>query len=711
MTKTASARKAQDTSNVVRMTRTDDGQSLRLYGIVGDDFDGFTDDAVRDVLEGREGFDGAQNVEPVSGDLVVHLNSPGGFVDQGMAVYSALRDLDGGVTIQVDGLAASIASVIAMAGTVRMHPGSMMMIHNPWNMAMGDANEMRKNAEMLDKVSESIIAIYQRKTGQDEDTIRTMMEEETWLTAQDAAEWGFADSVIDGVDEEVAARAMAALDLSVLPSLDNRVAAAAARYKIAGTARDDRAATPSAETTPTVTEDSSMTTNHGQNASAADTNAAEPKNTAKSEEDIRNEAQAAERERVSEIQRSVRAAKLPQDFADELIKGGDTVDQARAKVIDRWQEQANEPETSNVQRVQVGHDVSDKFRAQATDAVLMRAGQKQMDTGNEMRGFGLMDHARAALEQVGYRTANMGKTEIAKAVLSTTSDFPSIFENAMHKTLLGAYEGVDLTWSRIASQGDLSDFRPHNRYRMGSFGRLKGLDENGEIRHTTMPDAEKESIAAGENGLIFTLSYKMLVDDDMGAFLNIAQSLGRTAALSVEEDFYSLLVSNPTMSDGKALFQTSSHKNLASSGAAPSVDTLADARAAMRKQKDPGGNSYIMLRPRLLLVPEALVDPTEKIVNPNFEQVATTTGEVNTQRGRWDVVSSPYLDENSTTAWYAFADPANAPAFEVGFVNGQTTPMVETEESFDSRGIKYRVTHDYGVAARDYRPAYKNPGA
>jgi len=814
MTKTPNNRTAAQ--GALRVMRDDDGPSLRLYGIVGDDFDGFTDDSVRDALEGRTGFDGEQLEDPVSGPLNVRLNSVGGLVDQGMAIYAALRERTGGVTIHVDGLAASIASVIAMAGTVRMHPGSMLMIHNPWNLALGDAAEMRKNADMLDKWRDAIVAIYVGKTGQSEDRIKSMLDAETWLTAQEALDLGFADEVIEAESTEPAARAIASLDLSVLQFVDSRVAAAAVRYansthmrssimtrtahagpalasllndaidaidnsdsddrsradvvaqmsdaagisestvngilnaeincppiarlegfaqvdglpavssqrsaaeedgcdysedgqasacpaspQPAGSPRTDRAADPSANHPK---EDETMTRNQGQTAAAG-------QSAAKSEEQIRNEAKAAERERVAEIQRSVRAAKLPQDFADELIRNGDSVDQARAKVIDRWQADANEPDTSPVHRVQVGRDASDKFRTQATDAILMRGGQKPMDASNEMRGFGLMDHARAALDQAGYRTAGMGKTEIARAVLSTTTDFPNIFENAMHKTLLGAYEGVDLTWNRIAATGDLSDFRPHNRYRMGSFGRLKGLDENGEIRHVNMPDAEKEAITAGENGLIFTLSFKMLVNDDMGAFLNVAQGLGRTAALSVEEDFYNLLTSNPTMSDGNSLFDTSNHNNLASSGTKVSVDSLGKARAAMRKQKDPGGNSYAMLRAALLVTPEDIESDAWQTIMSQTDPSKSNSDVRNPENNRWTHITSPYLDEDSATAWYAFADPAQAPAFEVGFVDGQTTPMVETEESFDSRGIKYRVTHDYGVAARDYRPAYKNPGA
>jgi hypothetical protein len=230
-----------------------------------------------------------------------------------------------------------------------------------------------------------------------------------------------------------------------------------------------------------------------------------------------------------------------------------------------------------------------------------------------------------------------------------------------------------------------------------------------------MPDAEKESISGDENGLIFTLSYAMLVNDDMGAFLDIARNLGRTAALSVEEDFFNLFALNsgsgPVMSDSNNLFDETNHGNVASTGGAVSVATLAAARKAMRSQKDPGGNSYIDVRPEILLVPLGHEDEAWEVVNSTADPAGNHEAVRNREFNRWTIVSSPYVDEIDADAWYALARPARAAAFQVGFVGGNRNPMVETEEAFSSRGIQYRVTHDYGVAAVDYRPIYKNPGA
>ena len=122
------------------------------------------------------------------------INSPGGSVFDGIAIYNMLKQHKATVNITVQGLAASIASVIAMAGdTLTMNTGSMLMIHRPFTLAMGNASALRDMADTLDHVAESSVDIYNEKTGIDKDTIREVMTAETWLTADEAVEAGWAD--------------------------------------------------------------------------------------------------------------------------------------------------------------------------------------------------------------------------------------------------------------------------------------------------------------------------------------------------------------------------------------------------------------------------------------------------------------------------------------------------------------------------------------
>ena len=137
------------------------------------------------------------------GDITVWINSPGGDVFAAAQIYNMLMEYPHNVAVKIDGLAASAASVIAMAGTtVEMSPVSMMMIHNPITVAIGDANEMQKAITMLDEVKESIMNAYEIKTGLSRAKISHLMDAESWFNAKKAVELGFADSVLFDRKEE-----------------------------------------------------------------------------------------------------------------------------------------------------------------------------------------------------------------------------------------------------------------------------------------------------------------------------------------------------------------------------------------------------------------------------------------------------------------------------------------------------------------------------
>lgn len=132
-----------------------------------------------------------------SGDITVWLNSPGGDCVAAAQIYNMLMDYKGSVTVKIDGIAASAASVIAMAGTkVLMSPVSTMFIHNPMTVALGNSDEMQKAIEMLHEVKESIINAYEIKTGLSRAKLSRLMDAETWMDANKAVELGFADGIL-----------------------------------------------------------------------------------------------------------------------------------------------------------------------------------------------------------------------------------------------------------------------------------------------------------------------------------------------------------------------------------------------------------------------------------------------------------------------------------------------------------------------------------
>ena len=161
---------------------------LELYGTIAEE--SWFDDDITPAQFRDELFSG-------TGDVVIWLNSPGGDCVAASQIYAMLMDYPGNVTVKIDGIAASAASVIAMAGTkVLMSPVSMMMIHNPMTIAMGDKAEMEKAIEMLSEVKESIMNAYEIKTGLSRAKISHLMDAETWMNANKAMELGFIDDVL-----------------------------------------------------------------------------------------------------------------------------------------------------------------------------------------------------------------------------------------------------------------------------------------------------------------------------------------------------------------------------------------------------------------------------------------------------------------------------------------------------------------------------------
>lgn len=139
-----------------------------------------------------------------NGPITVRINSVGGVVTEGLAIYNMLKQYQGHIAVKIDALAASMATVVAMAGdTITMQKNSLFMIHNPWGVTLGDAKQHSKTADLLEKMQVSMVDIYHSKTGIDKDLIRSMMDAETWLDSFAAQKNGFIDSIEGVADESI----------------------------------------------------------------------------------------------------------------------------------------------------------------------------------------------------------------------------------------------------------------------------------------------------------------------------------------------------------------------------------------------------------------------------------------------------------------------------------------------------------------------------
>ena len=173
---------------------SDETRTLRLEGPIDEESfwgDEITPQMFRDELNAGEG------------DVTVWINSPGGNVFAAAEIYTMLKDYKGSITVKIDAIAASAASVVAMAGdTVQMSPVAMLMIHDPSTVAMGNTKDMEKAIEVLNEVKESIINAYAFKSGLSHARIANLMSNETWMNAKKAVELGFADEILFSKKED-----------------------------------------------------------------------------------------------------------------------------------------------------------------------------------------------------------------------------------------------------------------------------------------------------------------------------------------------------------------------------------------------------------------------------------------------------------------------------------------------------------------------------
>lgn len=163
----------------------DEENTLQLYGEIGPAWAGMIDDV--SVIRALDELKDAKKIH-------VRLNSPGGDYFLGVSISNALRRHSAKIIVHVDALAASAASVIAMGGDrVIMHPGSLMMVHRAWTIQMGNADDMSKAAETLSKVDSNLIDVYHKRTGLDKAKLKSLVDAETWMSGEEAVQYGFAD--------------------------------------------------------------------------------------------------------------------------------------------------------------------------------------------------------------------------------------------------------------------------------------------------------------------------------------------------------------------------------------------------------------------------------------------------------------------------------------------------------------------------------------
>lgn len=637
--------------------------------------------------------------------LTIRINSMGGSVPDGVAIYNAIKRHSAQVTTVVDGVAMSIASLIAMAGdTVEMAENAILMIHAPWTVTAGDSADMRETAAMLDQFAAAMSTSYAAKTGKPVADMLALLTDGTdhYYTAAEAKEGGFCDVVTAAlpVAASAAMRTMA----------QTRFTRTDPRQKPAATTQADGQPVASAAPTPKETTMTDKVTPTAAEIQAATDATATAVQAALVADGARRQAIHASFQHFGERE-GVAALRLTcqNDTQCSALAAG-------LKLLAHLGKDSA-PITGHI-NVDTVRDEGDKHRDAMVNAVLARAsvaidksGPVRADSANPYRGNKLLDIAKACLARGGIRTEGMDQRAIvAAAFTQSTGDFPILLENVMHKTLLGAYALQADTWTAFCARGTVSDFRAHRRYRVGSLSNLDSKNELGEYKNKAIPDGEKASITAASKGNIINISREAIINDDMGAFTGLASSLGRAAKRTVEADVYATLALNagmgPTLADGVTLFHAN-HSNV--STGAPTVTNFDAARVIMSAQRDVGANDYLALAPAVFLGPESLVGSAKVVINSTYDPDANNKLQrANIVAGLVSsIVGSPRLP---ATVWYFFADPQQAPVIEVAFLDGIDTPYLELENGFSVDGARWKVRMDYGIAGLDYRGAVRSTG-
>lgn len=498
----------------------------------------------------------------------------------------------------------------------------------------------------------------------------------------------------------------------------------------------------------------------------------------RSPEELRAEGRRAECERQEGI-RAV-ARKFPGiDATLETRALGDatvTVDAFRSRVLDALAERqatggGGDPtpgaprDTGGGAQVQVTEDATDKRRAGMVAAMLWRGGNRaalqkylkltddELDPG-EFRSFGMFALARECCEVAGFRTRGLDDRTTAAIALNmreytqnlrasvvgsmqTTSDFPVILQDVIHKQMQVGYAMMPHTYPRWTKPVNAQDFRPHYVYRASALSQLDRLGEAAQIEYKDLPDGERGTFRLDTYANIIAITRQVMVNDDLGVLMDLAEKLGQSHQLTKEEKAFELLRMNggkgPSVEVQRKSGKTSNtlfHTSHANVGGATRITPNAINADCLRmsEQKDPGGNEFLGIMPRIMLVSNYLHNVSSLINRSEYNvwdvidgtvQGATTArvaGRVpNVAQNKFDdIIHTPRLNGTSNAAprysRYYFADPMMYPVFCFSYLHGVEEPMIDNFVDYNRDGRSLRIITDFGISVTDFRGAYHNPG-
>ena len=352
--------------------------------------------------------------------------------------------------------------------------------------------------------------------------------------------------------------------------------------------------------------------------------------------------------------------------------------------------------------------------------LLKAYGERTLNAADPLRHIGLRELVAECARLEGHDIPRVfgDGTATIRAGFSTMS-LPGILENVMNKTLLSAYESTPIAAFDLCSIGTVSDFKEISRYRLLGTGGFEKVAPDGELKHGKLSD-QKYSNKADTYGQILALTRHDIINDDLNAFMDIPRQMGRSGAESIDELFFTLLLKNT------AFFSSANGNLLTGPDTKFGPDSLTIAKTTFRKQKVGPGNKAkdqkpINIRPEFLVVPVEIETDAELLMGSaqlmmDAQGTPTKIPVDNPHRNKYRVISTPHLSDSyyqgaSGSAWYLFANPNVLPAFEIVFLNGRRTPVIErVEMPANTLGMGFRSYIDFGVNSQDPRAAVKVTG-
>ena len=600
--------------------------------------------------------------------VTVRINSPGGDVSAALAIYNALTAHRAPVTIRVEGIAASAASLICCAGHCTAAENALFMLHGPATGVHGQSGELRETADALDKFAQSMIGIYCRKTHRSVREITSLLDDnkDHWYNALEARSLGLVDS-IEGHADPV------------------RIAACLKNL------------TPPEELKMTV--EAAMTS------------------------DIEARARDQERQRQNDIRfaATLTAKLMPSQASvvtalqDRLINAGTSVDEARKQLMTALGK-TSEPLALGqgfMDLHPVGIPVAfggygaEFVKSAITDALATRLGAKNLKpcaAASDFYGSSLTEIQDTLLQARGIDPKGMTRNQRITAAL-TSSDYPELLGNAAGRTLLGHFEALTQEHREFCDQGDAPDFKLQKALNISAFPGLELKPEGGETVHGSISESA-EGFKLATYARAFSFTREAQINDDLGGFQATIQAAANAGARLERDLVFGVLTQNKAMADGVALFHAT-HKNLNDSHSLVNIAGLGIARALMRKQVDSAGG-FVMTAPRFLIVPVGLESDAEALVasltyRPDLAGELQTPAWVKTLR----IIADPRLDATDAGDWYLLSEPAIAPVVRLAFLNGQRGPVVEQDSNFSRDVISYKVRMDVAATAVGYAGAVK----